>query len=324
MPSYAATGRLLDLLREDYLMSSSNPILNYFAFSHLPERLQEVSRPVAQLAEQIDTKLPDGPEKSAGLRKLLEAKDCFVRAALPLLILGFVCLAGCSRSAPDVPRAQATAIALCAWSGVDAGDVAPTPKPDDGVCPDCKGTGRVGDGRVSQTCLACDGTGRITRGKTPIHEQPDPDGQVPVKPTNFSPQCDRESCRCDVCACDGDRQCPYEYGAGRRLADDRSWGLLVLQDDLTAGDVQRAEAEQLVIVHPWPGYHSPERAVAYLRRDGQLYPETPAKGEQVRCEGGHCSISAGSCSSGSCGVGVRSGGIYVPRTAAPRRARRGQ
>ena len=27
--------------------------------------------------------LPDGEEKSTGLRKLLEAKDCFVRAALP-------------------------------------------------------------------------------------------------------------------------------------------------------------------------------------------------------------------------------------------------
>jgi hypothetical protein len=26
--------------------------------------------------------LPDGPELTAGLRKLLEAKDCFVRAAV--------------------------------------------------------------------------------------------------------------------------------------------------------------------------------------------------------------------------------------------------
>lgn len=26
--------------------------------------------------------LPDGPELTAGLRKLLEAKDCFVRASL--------------------------------------------------------------------------------------------------------------------------------------------------------------------------------------------------------------------------------------------------
>ena len=30
----------------------------------------------------MNEQLPDGPEKSAGLRKLLEAKDCMVRAAL--------------------------------------------------------------------------------------------------------------------------------------------------------------------------------------------------------------------------------------------------
>jgi hypothetical protein len=29
--------------------------------------------------------LPDGPELTVGLRKLLEAKDCFVRAALDRL-----------------------------------------------------------------------------------------------------------------------------------------------------------------------------------------------------------------------------------------------
>jgi hypothetical protein len=28
----------------------------------------------------MEETLPDGPEKSAGMRKLLEAKDCFVRA----------------------------------------------------------------------------------------------------------------------------------------------------------------------------------------------------------------------------------------------------
>jgi hypothetical protein len=58
------------------------PILKYFAFSHLPARLQEVSEPLCNLAQALDVLLPDGPEKSAGLRKLLEAKDCFVRAAL--------------------------------------------------------------------------------------------------------------------------------------------------------------------------------------------------------------------------------------------------
>lgn len=59
-----------------------NPIMKYFEFSHLPEHLQIVSRPFGELAAQLDQQLPNGPEKSAGLRKLLEAKDCMVRAAL--------------------------------------------------------------------------------------------------------------------------------------------------------------------------------------------------------------------------------------------------
>ena len=36
----------------------------------------------SQLAEDVLDLTPDGPELTAGLRKLLEAKDCFVRAAL--------------------------------------------------------------------------------------------------------------------------------------------------------------------------------------------------------------------------------------------------
>lgn len=60
----------------------SNPIMRYFEFAHLPERLQAVSRPFWDLAQQMNTSLPDSPEKSAGLRKLLEAKDCMVRASL--------------------------------------------------------------------------------------------------------------------------------------------------------------------------------------------------------------------------------------------------
>jgi len=45
--------------------------------------LQEISKPFAELAQKMDETLPDGAEKSTGLRKLLEAKDCFVRASLP-------------------------------------------------------------------------------------------------------------------------------------------------------------------------------------------------------------------------------------------------
>jgi len=56
----------------------------YFSFDHLPAHLQIVSKPLGQLAELLEQLLPAGPEKSAGMRKLLEAKDCFVRAALDL------------------------------------------------------------------------------------------------------------------------------------------------------------------------------------------------------------------------------------------------
>ena len=50
--------------------------------THLPERLQAVSKPVGDLANDMANRLPASAETSAGLRKLLEAEDCFVRAAL--------------------------------------------------------------------------------------------------------------------------------------------------------------------------------------------------------------------------------------------------
>ncbi|MEE9651579.1 hypothetical protein [Enterobacter soli] len=60
----------------------SSPIMKYFAYQHLPAHLQEVSKPIGDLAALMDESLPDGAEKSAGLRKLLEAKDALVRAKL--------------------------------------------------------------------------------------------------------------------------------------------------------------------------------------------------------------------------------------------------
>lgn len=60
----------------------NNPIMKYFEYQHLPKKLQSVSKPVYDLAHEMNERLPDGPEKSAGLRKLLEAKDCFVRSYL--------------------------------------------------------------------------------------------------------------------------------------------------------------------------------------------------------------------------------------------------
>lgn len=60
----------------------SNPIMKHFSFAHLPQHLQAVSKPIGELASKLDDELPDCAEKQAGLRKLLEAKDCFVRAKL--------------------------------------------------------------------------------------------------------------------------------------------------------------------------------------------------------------------------------------------------
>ncbi|MEW2741622.1 hypothetical protein ABZ131_20895 [Providencia rettgeri] len=60
----------------------ASPILKHFTYNHLPSHLKAVSEPICVLAHQMDESLPDSPEKSAGLRKLLEAKDCLVRAAL--------------------------------------------------------------------------------------------------------------------------------------------------------------------------------------------------------------------------------------------------
>jgi hypothetical protein len=54
-----------------------------FGYEHLlTGPLRDVSAECAHLAQLMVDNLPDGPELSAGLRKLLEAKDCFVRAAV--------------------------------------------------------------------------------------------------------------------------------------------------------------------------------------------------------------------------------------------------
>ena len=60
----------------------NNDIMKYFEYSHLPEKLQRISKPICDIAKIYDGKYSNSQEKSAGLRKLLEAKDCFVRAAL--------------------------------------------------------------------------------------------------------------------------------------------------------------------------------------------------------------------------------------------------
>jgi hypothetical protein len=59
-------------IRQDYL-------LQYFSYEHLKPELQEISKPFGELAQKI-MELPSNQERTMALRKLLEAKDCAVRA----------------------------------------------------------------------------------------------------------------------------------------------------------------------------------------------------------------------------------------------------
>jgi hypothetical protein len=58
------------------------PIIQFFAYEHLRDDLQGVSRPFGELATLIVDTLPRNAERSTALRKLLEAKDAAVRASI--------------------------------------------------------------------------------------------------------------------------------------------------------------------------------------------------------------------------------------------------
>lgn len=64
------------------MSQSIDEILSYFNFQHLPPHLQEISKPFYELAKEVAAREPLKGETKWALRKLLEAKDCAVRAAL--------------------------------------------------------------------------------------------------------------------------------------------------------------------------------------------------------------------------------------------------
>lgn len=57
-------------------------LLRWFECDHLAPDLQRIAQVARNTAHFMATELPDGPELSAGLRKLLEAKECFMRASI--------------------------------------------------------------------------------------------------------------------------------------------------------------------------------------------------------------------------------------------------
>jgi hypothetical protein len=63
-------------------METPDRLLQFFTFDHLPEPLAMISAPFCELAQEIVKSLPSNPERTVALRKLLEAKDCAVRASI--------------------------------------------------------------------------------------------------------------------------------------------------------------------------------------------------------------------------------------------------
>ncbi len=64
---------------------SVEAIIKYFSYDHLSGKPKEISSKCKDLVTEMLNELPeDSPELTVGLRKLLEAKDCFVRASLDM------------------------------------------------------------------------------------------------------------------------------------------------------------------------------------------------------------------------------------------------
>ena len=71
-----------DLTRKLEEVRVREPIMQFFAFDHLPLPLREVSKKFAALAYVTYDSVPRNPERTVALRKLLESKDAAVRAVL--------------------------------------------------------------------------------------------------------------------------------------------------------------------------------------------------------------------------------------------------
>jgi ferritin-like protein len=63
-------------------MLKRHRLVQFFGYSHLPLNMQAVSKQFHELAIAMADALPENCEKTTCLRRLLEAKDCAVRALI--------------------------------------------------------------------------------------------------------------------------------------------------------------------------------------------------------------------------------------------------
>ncbi len=69
-----------------WLMSNNTrpeTIIRWFSYAHLPEKMQPTSKIFAEMASVMLAMCPtNSAERTGAFRKLLEAKDCYVRASI--------------------------------------------------------------------------------------------------------------------------------------------------------------------------------------------------------------------------------------------------
>jgi hypothetical protein len=57
-------------------------MMKWFSGAHLPEELKDIVYEYSSLARKLCSNIPAGPERTVALRKLVESKDCAVRAII--------------------------------------------------------------------------------------------------------------------------------------------------------------------------------------------------------------------------------------------------
>ena len=78
-----------------------------------------------------------------------------------ICVMCVICVTGCSANVTDDRNAAADAAVQAAIATLETSPTpGPSPIPKPGICANCNGTGKLGDGTVSVTCPACDGTGK--------------------------------------------------------------------------------------------------------------------------------------------------------------------
>lgn len=203
------------------------------------------------------------------------------------LILGILCLplfTGCAESAfasQEDFTPKWSALAAAQTLAVDPATPVTPIKP--GICSNCNGKGKVGDGTIMVTCAVCGGDGRI-------------EGSVATSSCN-NLLCDCNPCKCLVCTCES-----KDWIAASVKAADKPVSQVyptVPAPVLQVCPTLPKKAAATAATGHWQTVQSCGRGGCSVQQ--VWVPHAPAKAPQAYA----APVSQGSCANGSCGTGRR-------------------